>query len=127
MEFITMSLDCNFSDVNDCPILTAISIIGGKWKIPILYNLRDGKMRFNELKRALPNVTQKMLTQQLRELEKDGLVSRKVYAQVPPKVEYSITPMAEKLEPILDSLCGWGREYQSRELDGDITANQSVP
>ncbi len=118
-----MSRDCDFKDINSCPILTAISIIGGKWKIPILYNLRGGKMRFSDLGRALPIVTKKMLTQQLRELESDGLISRKVYAQVPPKVEYSITPMAEKLEPILDTLCGWGREYQEQWADRDIVSN----
>ncbi len=99
-------------DYSDCPIGTAITIIGGKWKIPVLYNLREETLRFSEIQKALPQVTQKMLTQQLRELEKDGLVSRKVYAQVPPKVEYTITPLAKKLEPILDALCAWGREYQ---------------
>ncbi len=97
---------------NECPIGTAISIIGGKWKIPILYRLRDGKMRFSELKKTLPGVTQKMLTQQLRELERDGMVDRKVYPQVPPKVEYSITPFSKKLEPILGLLCEWGKDYQ---------------
>ena len=96
---------------DDCPVLTSIRIIGGKWKIPILYTLRNEILRFNELKKALAGVTQKMLTQQLRELEKDGLVIRKVFAQVPPKVEYTITPLARKLEPILNELCNWGSEY----------------
>ncbi|MCB1680467.1 MAG: helix-turn-helix transcriptional regulator [Rhodospirillales bacterium] len=96
---------------DDCPVLTSIRVIGGKWKIPILYTLRQETMRFNELQKALPGVTQKMLTQQLRELEKDGLVSRKVYAEVPPRVEYTITPLARKLEPILCELCTWGSEY----------------
>ncbi len=101
-------------DYIDCPIGTAINIIGGKWKLPVLYNLRyNGTMRFNELQKALPKVTQKMLTQQLRELESDGMVLRKVYAQVPPKVEYSITDLAKKLEPTLDLLCTWGKEYQA--------------
>lgn len=95
-----------------CPVTSAISLIGGKWKLPVLYNLREKTLRFNELKKALPRVTQKMLTQQLRELEKDGLVARKVYAEVPPKVEYSITPIARKLEPVLAALCGWGMEYR---------------
>ena len=103
------------NNMQDCPITTAITIIGGKWKIPILYNLRENTLRFSELKRALSTVTQKMLTQQLRELEKDGLVVRKVYAQVPPKVEYSITPMAKNLEPILDALCCWAKEYQGSD------------
>lgn len=96
---------------DDCPVLTSIRIIGGKWKIPILYTLHNDTMRFSELQKALPGVTQKMLTQQLRELEKDGLVNRKVYAQVPPRVEYTITPLAKKLEPILNELCNWGSEY----------------
>lgn len=97
---------------NDCPINTALAIIGGKWKIAILYTLRDETLRFNELRKAWPQVTQKMLTQQLRELERDGLVTRKVYAEVPPKVEYSTTPLVKTLEPILDALCAWGAEYQ---------------
>lgn len=96
----------------ECPMNTAISIIGGKWKLPIIYSLRDGSLRFSQIQKILPQVTQKMLTQQLRELEKDGMVSRKVYAEIPPKVEYSLTLMTKKLEPILQSLCQWGKEYQ---------------
>jgi len=105
--------DCDTSNnYGDCPIGLAITLIGGKWKLPILYNLREQTLRFNALKKALPGVTQKMLTQQLREMERDGLVSRKVFAEVPPKVEYSITPIAKELEPILGSLCGWGTAYK---------------
>jgi len=96
----------------DSPIGAAVAAIGGKWKIPILYILREGTLRFSELQRALPKVTQKMLTQQLRELEADSIISRKVYAQVPPKVEYSALPLAQKLEPIIDLLCEWGSEFQ---------------
>jgi DNA-binding HxlR family transcriptional regulator len=106
---VTKDENCNSVE---CPMGTAISIIGGKWKLPILYNLRNGTLRFSELQKALPQVTQKMLTQQLRELERDGLISRKVYAEVPPKVEYSVTLLTKKLEPILYSLCTWGVEYQ---------------
>jgi DNA-binding HxlR family transcriptional regulator len=109
-------------DYNNCPISTAIAIIGGKWKIPVLYNLREKTLRFSEIKKALPQVTQKMLTQQLRELERDGMITRKVYAQVPPKVEYTITPIAKKLEPILDSLCKWGFEYQGSAEDKECLA-----
>ena len=105
-------------DYSQCPIGTAIAIIGGKWKIPVLYNLRDETLRFSQIQKALPAVTQKMLTQQLRELERDGLVSRKVYAQVPPKVEYTITPLAKELEPILDALCKWGSQYQDCQDSG---------
>ena len=101
-----------YINYDDCPLNAAITVIGGKWKIPVLYNLRAGIMRFGELKKALPKVTQKMLTQQLRELERDGLLTRKVYAEVPPKVEYSLTPLAKELEPILDSLCSWGQVYR---------------
>lgn len=96
----------------DCPVGTAIAIIGGKWKLPILYTLKSGVMRFNELQKALPQITQKMLTQQLREMEADGLIIRKVYAEVPPKVEYSVTPLTEKLDPVLNELRAWGVEYQ---------------
>jgi DNA-binding HxlR family transcriptional regulator len=96
-----------------CPMGSAISLIGGKWKLPVLYNLRDRTMRFNELKKALPGVTQKMLTQQLREMEQDGLLTRKVYAEVPPKVEYSLTLIAKKLEPILEKMCAWSTEYHA--------------
>ncbi len=100
-------------EYEDCPINVALGAIGGKWKIAILYVLREDVLRFNEIQKALPKVTQKMLTQQLRELERDGLITRKVYAEVPPKVEYSINPIAKKLEPILDSLCEWGAEYKA--------------
>jgi DNA-binding HxlR family transcriptional regulator len=103
-----------------CPIGTAITLLGGKWKLPLLYNLREKTMRFSELKKALPGVTQKMLTQQLREMEEDGLIARKVYAEVPPKVEYSITPIARKLGPAFALLCEWGMEY--RELRTEHSA-----
>ncbi|MFT5705909.1 MAG: DNA-binding HxlR family transcriptional regulator [Oceanospirillaceae bacterium] len=98
-------------DFTVCPVNTAITVIGGKWKVIILYQLRGQTLRFGELKRIIPNITQKMLTQQLRELEKDRLVIRKVYAQVPPKVEYSPTELANKLTPVLDQLCKWGEVF----------------
>jgi DNA-binding HxlR family transcriptional regulator len=100
------------SDLNACPVNTAIDVIGGKWKVIILYQLRGKTLRFGELKRIIPKITQKMLSQQLRELEKDKLVKRKVYAEVPPKVEYTPTELADKLNPALDLLCDWGSEYQ---------------
>ncbi len=99
-------------DMNACPVKTAIDVIGGKWKVIILYQLRGKTLRFGELKRMIPKITQKMLTQQLRELEKDKLVKRHVYAEVPPRVEYTPTELANKLNPALDLLCGWGGEYQ---------------
>ena len=99
-------------DSNSCPVTTAIDVIGGKWKVIILYQLRGKTLRFGELRRCVPKITQKMLTLQLRELEKNKLVKRKVYAEVPPKVEYTSTLLAEKLNPALDMLCEWGGEYQ---------------
>ena len=94
-----------------CPTETTIDVIGGRWKVIVLWELARGVRRFGELHRALAGVTAKMLTQQLRELEKDGVVSRKVYAEVPPKVEYALTPLGETLRPILDGMDAWGRRY----------------
>lgn len=102
--------ECN--DMHACPVATAIDVIGGKWKVIILYHLRGKTLRFGELKRSIPRITQKMLTNQLRELEADKLITRHVYAEVPPKVEYTSTELAEKLNPALDLLCAWGGEYQ---------------
>ncbi|MCW8878141.1 MAG: helix-turn-helix transcriptional regulator [Kangiellaceae bacterium] len=99
-------------DLNECPVTTAIDVIGGKWKVIILYQLRGNTLRFGELRKRIPKITQKMLTQQLRELEKDKLVERKVYPEVPPRVEYTPTELADKLNPALDMLCEWGGEYQ---------------
>lgn len=92
-----------------CPAESTLEVIGGRWKILILYQLDGGPKRFSELKRSLPGVTQKMLTQQLRQMEADGLVRRKVYPQVPPKVEYSLTPRGQSLRPIVDAMCKWGQ------------------
>jgi DNA-binding HxlR family transcriptional regulator len=112
-SFDKLSKETEASDLNACPVTTAIDVIGGKWKVIILYQLRGKTLRFGELKRIIPKITQKMLAQQLRELEKDKLVKRQVYAEVPPKVEYTPTELAEKLNPALDLLCGWGSEYQA--------------
>ncbi|MBF0278403.1 MAG: helix-turn-helix transcriptional regulator [SAR324 cluster bacterium] len=94
-----------------CPIESTLKVIGGKWKTLILWYLEAGTKRFNELKRELPLITQKMLTQQLRELEADGVVHRKVYAQVPPKVEYSLTEQGRSLKPVLAAMCLWGQQH----------------
>jgi DNA-binding HxlR family transcriptional regulator len=96
--------DCN----PGCSVEAAISLIDGKWKCVVLFHLLRGTMRFNEIQRQIGGVTQRTLTNQLRELEDDGLIERKVYAQVPPKVEYTISPLGRSLEPILIALKGWG-------------------
>lgn len=98
---------CNFG----CAVEAAIEVIGGKWKGVVLYHLHDGTKRFNELRRIIPSVTQRMLTRQLRELEMDGVIERKVYAEVPPKVEYSITEFGKSLTPIIAALEQWGNQH----------------
>jgi DNA-binding HxlR family transcriptional regulator len=115
VDNLTSSASCD--DMHECPVATAIDVIGGKWKVIILYHLRDQTLRFGELKRSIPRITQKMLTTQLRELEADKLITRHVYAQVPPKVEYTSTELAEKLTPALDLLCEWGSEYQTAHAE----------
>ena len=89
------------------PVFNALKIIGGKWKIAILYQLNERPYRFGELKKMLYPITQQMLTKQLRELEKDGLISRRVYNFIPPKVEYSLTQFGFSLKPVISSLCKW--------------------
>lgn len=96
-----------------CTVALAIDVIGGKWKPLILWHLRDEALRFGELKRRLTTVTQKMLTQQLRELEEDGLVHRHIYTQIPPKVEYSLTEHGKTVIPILEMISKWGGSYCS--------------
>lgn len=96
----------------NCPVTATVSIIGGKWKPPILSRLVEGVRRFGELQRLVPNITKKMLTQQLRELEQDGIVKRNVYHQVPPKVEYSLTEYGESLKPVLAAMEAWGIEHR---------------
>jgi DNA-binding HxlR family transcriptional regulator len=88
-----------------------LEVIGGKWKSVILCHLTHGKKRTSDLKRLMPNITQKMLTQQLRELEADGIINRFVYNQVPPKVEYELSEYGWSLQGILDSLCAWGEKH----------------
>jgi len=94
-----------------CPVEAAIDIIGGKWKPVILWHIRDKPLRFNEIRLILPNITQGMLTRQLRELEADHVINRKVFAEVPPRVEYSLTSFGKTVIPILDDLCEWGKTY----------------
>lgn len=93
-----------------CPVEAALDLIGGKWKGVLLYHLlKDRTLRFNELKRRMPSVSQRVLTKQLRELERDGVVHRKVFPEVPPRVEYSLSPRGISLRPVVKSLEQWGR------------------
>ncbi|RYY52105.1 MAG: transcriptional regulator [Chitinophagaceae bacterium] len=93
---------------DECPELYASNIIGGQWPLAICGYLLNGKLRFGELKKKLPNITERMLTLQLRRLEKDRIVKRTVYAQVPPRVEYELTPIGQKLKPVIEELEKWG-------------------
>lgn len=94
-----------------CPVELTLHTIMGKWKALILWQLRDGKKRYGELRKQLPGITHKMLTQQLRELEDDGIISRTVYPVVPPKVEYALTERGEKIRPILELMREWGMAH----------------
>jgi DNA-binding HxlR family transcriptional regulator len=93
------------------PAERALKVIGGRWKVYVLYFLLEGPKRLSELKRLVPSVSQKVLVQQLREMEEHGIVHRKVFAQVPPRVEYSLTKLGRSLESIVSSLCEWGRRH----------------
>jgi DNA-binding HxlR family transcriptional regulator len=101
-------------DHSNCPVKLTASIIGGKWKPPLLFHLEGRTRRFCELQRLIPGLTKKMLTQHLRELERDGIVRRKVYAEVPPRVEYSLTRHGESLKPILKLMSAWGNRHRAR-------------
>ena len=95
-----------------CPVETTLMLIGDKWKVLILRDLMDGTKRFGELRKSLSGVSQKVLTAQLRDMESSGLVNRKVYAEVPPKVEYSLTALGDSLRPVIDVLRTWGEGYK---------------
>ena len=97
-----------------CPVETTLTMISDKWKVLILRDLLTGTKRFGELKKSLTGVSQKVLTSQLREMEENGLVERKAYPEVPPRVEYTLTELGYSLKPILDAMWTWGEEYKSR-------------
>lgn len=97
-----------------CPVETTLTLIGSKWKVLVLRELADGTKRFGELQRGVGSVSQKVLTSQLRAMEEDGLVHREVFAEVPPRVEYSLTPLGQSLLPVIDSLKTWGESFKAQ-------------
>lgn len=108
----------------NCPAEVTLAVIGGRWKTLILYHLFQGVKRFSELQHAIDGISQKVLTQQLRELERDGVVHREVFPQIPPKVEYSLTALGESLKPVVGEMCQWGVMFAARKQDS-IKAQRS--
>lgn len=96
----------------ECPVATTVSLIGSKWKLLILRNLLEGKMRYNELRRALPDISQKVLTSTLKSMVEDGLVIRTAYPEVPPKVEYCLSDVGKSMKPVIEVMEKWGNEYK---------------
>ena len=115
-------MDCDCSKYN-CPVGTTLKLIGGKYISLILWHLIDGPLRFGELRRLIPQATPRMLTQQLRELEEDNLITRTIYPVVPPKVEYALTDFGQSIRPILYTMYDWGADYLK---SSDIEANCSM-
>ena len=101
-------------ELTACPVETTLMLIGDKWKVLILRDLMDGTKRFGELKKSIGTVSQKVLTAQLRDMEEKGLLTRKVYAEVPPRVEYTLTETGYSLKPVLDAMWAWGADYQAK-------------
>ena len=101
-------------ELPECPVETTLMLIGDKWKVLILRDLLPGTKRFGELKKSIGTVSQKVLTAQLRDMERNGLVNRKVYPEVPPRVEYSLTELGRSLKPILDAMWDWGEEFKAQ-------------
>lgn len=99
-------------ELPECPVATTVSLIGSKWKLLIIRNLLQRPWRFNELKKDLEGVSQKVLTDSLRSMEKDGLITRTIYPEVPPRVEYALSDLGKTLKPILDSMVEWGANYK---------------
>jgi DNA-binding HxlR family transcriptional regulator len=100
-----------------CAVDVTLSVIGGKWKLLIYAHLQEGVTRFGQLKRAIPRITQTMLTQQLRELERDGIVTRTIYAEIPPRVEYALTDFGRTLAPVIERMHEWGTTYVERVIE----------
>jgi len=101
--------------VYNTPMEVTLEVIGGKWKALLVYRLLSGALRFSELKRQVPGITEKMLTQQLRELERDGVLNRRVFAEVPPRVEYCVSEHGRSLQPVLAAMCQWGRQHWQQQ------------
>lgn len=108
------------------PVEITMEVIGGKWKPLIIYHLMRGTLRFNELRRLMPLVTQRMLTRYLRELEQHGVVHRKIYAEVPPRVEYTLTPLGQTLKPVMDMLLDWGMMYLGNHPEIEIVSPEDM-
>lgn len=104
------------NDLPACPVETTLMLIGDKWKVLILRDLMPGTKRFGELKKSIGSVSQKVLTAKLRDMEEKGLVNRKIYAEVPPRVEYSLTDLGKSLKPILDAMRSWGENYKAQNM-----------
>lgn len=104
----------SLADLPACPVETTLTLISDKWKVLILRDLMPGTKRFGELKKSIGHVSQKVLTSQLRQMEQSGLVSRKVYAEVPPRVEYTLTDLGYSLQPIMDAMWSWGENYKKK-------------
>lgn len=121
-----MAKHASYTCGGGCPVEATLDLIDGKWKGVLLFHLLNGTQRFNSLKRNLPNITQRMLTKQLRELEASGLVRRTVYAEVPPRVEYSLTPLGESLKPIIGALKHWGEAYLQRSQPAEAPRRRDV-
>ncbi|NOS91337.1 MAG: helix-turn-helix transcriptional regulator [Cyclobacteriaceae bacterium] len=112
MNKLTSTFSVNKERItNNCPLTSSLLLISGRWKLIIIWQLKDGTLRFGDLQKAIPHTSKKMLTQQLKELENDGLVSRKIYPEVPPRVEYTLTELGVSLMPILHSLLNWGMDH----------------
>lgn len=119
---VTRKIKCNIKEgiimltkeeLPACPVATTVQLIGSKWKLLIIRNLRARPWRFNELRKDLEGVSQKVLTDSLREMEADGIITRTVYPEVPPRVEYALSPLGETLGPILDAMAQWGNDYKN--------------
>lgn len=108
-------------ELPECPVATTVQLVGSKWKLLILRNLLARPWRFNELRKDLEGISQKLLTDSLRSLEEDGIVQRKVYPQVPPRVEYSLTPLGESMRPILAAMEQWGSAYKASLEQGEAS------